>query len=339
MRIAVLATSALALAISVPVLAQPGNGNGNGNGAAKADRGPGNGNGNGNAGRGEGNQRGGPPAMRGNGNGNGQGNAGPPAIQRGNAQNGGQGNGQNFGNADRLRDRVKQNVDRLERQIERRVERRVDDIADRVGDRIEGRLFADFDRNDRAVRGFCPPGLAKKNNGCQPPGQAKRLQSQRFGGYYGAIDPRFAGDDWRYYDGYAYRPSNGGLIESLIPLVGGALFQGNQWPTSYDSYRAPAYYGEYFGQNPGNQYYYADRTLFSVDPEDRAITGIAALLTGNDISVGQPLPAGYSVYNVPYQYRDQYVDGPEAMYRYSDGYVYRVDPETRLVAAVIDLLT
>jgi len=26
----------------------------------------------------------------------------------------------------------------------------------------------------RAQKGFCPPGLAKKNNGCMPPGQAKK---------------------------------------------------------------------------------------------------------------------------------------------------------------------
>ncbi|HWE75864.1 MAG TPA: hypothetical protein VG328_22075 [Stellaceae bacterium] len=42
-----------------------------------------------------------------------------------------------------------------------------------------------FDEHDRAAvrgyyenavgRGHCPPGLAKKNNGCLPPGQAKKL--------------------------------------------------------------------------------------------------------------------------------------------------------------------
>jgi len=44
------------------------------------------------------------------------------------------------------------------------------------------------------------------------------------------------------------------------------------------------------------------------------------------------------VYNVPYGYRDQYYDTPDALYRYSDGYVYQVDPETRLIAAAIELL-
>ena len=68
--------------------------------------------------------------------------------------------------------------------------------------------------------GGCPPGLAKRGNGCMPPGQAKKLYSigQRYPGNYGslwnfnqipnelrnqyAFDPRS-----RYYygDGYLYR--------------------------------------------------------------------------------------------------------------------------------------
>ena len=78
--------------------------------------------------------------------------------------------------------------------------------------------------------------------------------------------------------------------------------------------------------------------LYRVDPQTSAITSIAALLTGDDIQVGSPMPMGYDVYNVPYPYRSQYADGPQANYRYSDGYVYQVDPETRLVAAAIELL-
>jgi hypothetical protein len=40
--------------------------------------------------------------------------------------------------------------------------------------------------------GGCPPGLAKKNNGCMPPGQARKLYNvgQRF--------PRSYGDRWSY---------------------------------------------------------------------------------------------------------------------------------------------
>ena len=68
--------------------------------------------------------------------------------------------------------------------------------------------------------GGCPPGLAKKNNGCMPPGQAKKLYNigQRWPGRYGhawtynqiPYDLRtrygFDPDDRYYYgDGYLYR--------------------------------------------------------------------------------------------------------------------------------------
>jgi hypothetical protein len=42
---------------------------------------------------------------------------------------------------------------------------------------------------------------------------------------------------------------------------------------------------------------------------------------------------------VPYDWRDEYVDGPDSLYRYSDGYVYQIDPKTQLVMAAIQLLT
>jgi len=68
--------------------------------------------------------------------------------------------------------------------------------------------------------GGCPPGLAKKHNGCMPPGQAKKLYriGQRFPLSYGnrwsynqiPYDLRrqygFEPDDRYYYgDGYVYR--------------------------------------------------------------------------------------------------------------------------------------
>jgi len=68
--------------------------------------------------------------------------------------------------------------------------------------------------------GGCPPGLAKKNNGCMPPGQAKKLYNvgQRYPLSYGnpwtynqipydlrtrySLDPR---SSYYYGDGYVYR--------------------------------------------------------------------------------------------------------------------------------------
>ncbi|HST92219.1 MAG TPA: hypothetical protein VLJ13_08470, partial [Brevundimonas sp.] len=75
------------------------------------------------------------------------------------------------------------------------------------------------------------------------------------------------------------------------------------------------------------------------DPQTNTISQIAALLTGQQFNVGQRLPAGYDVYNVPYQYRGQYADSADSLYRYNDGYVYQVDPKTQLIQTVIQLLT
>ena len=49
---------------------------------------------------------------------------------------------------------------------------------------------------------------------------------------------------------------------------------------------------------------------------------------------GQPLPVGYSAYNVPMAYRANYFDTPDVMYRYDNGYIYAVDPGTRVVRSV-----
>lgn len=60
-----------------------------------------------------------------------------------------------------------------------------------------------------------------------------------------------------------------------------------------------------------------------------------ALRTGQAWIVGEPMPAGYEVYNVPYEQRARFPDTAEGLYRYSDGYVYRVDPATHRVQSAI----
>ena len=193
----------------------------------------------------------------------------------------------------------------------------------------------------------CPPGLAKKHNGCMPPGLARK--SGAGAAFFDRPDWWGLNDRWHdnvnwndgrygYYDGYMVRYGDNG-IQSWLPLLGGALSPGNIWPSQYQSVGLPPYYQDYYGLGASDGYRYYDDTLYRVDPQSNAITAIAALLTGNSIDVGQRMPQGYDVYNVPYSYRDQYVDGPDADYRYSDGYVYEVDPTTQLVQAAIQLLT
>ena len=79
--------------------------------------------------------------------------------------------------------------------------------------------------------GGCPPGLAKKNNGCLPPGQAKKLYNigQRFPRNYGYAwnynqipydlrDRYDFDDDYRYYygDGYLYQVDPATMLISQV---------------------------------------------------------------------------------------------------------------------------
>ena len=271
------------------------------------------------------------PAMRANGNGNRPAQAAAKADNRGN------------GNANRadqsLRDRDGRDWDD---RYERRGGRVLADGRRIYDERGERAWWGDSDR--RGLIDGCPPGLAKKNPPCVPPGLAQQRNDDypyRYANYrpdwWGLSSLGLGSGNYFYDDGYLLR-MNGDRVSGYIPLLGGALSLGNPWPSYYAPQPVPSYYVDYFGLGPQNNYRYADNVIYRVDPQTSAITSIAALLTGDDIRVGQPMPMGYDVYNVPYPYRSQYVDGSDAYYRYSDGYVYQVDPETRLVAAAIELL-
>jgi hypothetical protein len=339
-----IATAIVALALLTSTASAQGNKDadkrGGGQAAAAAqggDQGQGQGRGN-NADRGRGENA--PVAAsargserRGNSQGSGQGSA--MREQRGNATQGERG----AGNANRA---------------ERAVQRAADDrgrgngdravVVDRRGAAVANRLDRgpDFSFVRQGTRGLitgCPPGLARKNPPCVPPGQVPgplRL--------FAFDRPDWWGLSWldggRYFydDGYLVRIGPDGRIASYVPLLGGALSIGNPWPGYYAPVPVPDYYVDYYGLGPYDSYRYADNVIYRVDPDTAAITSIAALLTGDQFVVGEPMPLGYDVYNVPYGYRDQYYDTPDAMYRYSDGYVYQVDPETQLIAAAIELL-
>jgi hypothetical protein len=83
--------------------------------------------------------------------------------------------------------------------------------------------------------GGCPPGLAKKNNGCMPPGQARKLYrtGQRFPSGYGNM--------WSY----------------------------NQIP--YDLRRQ-------YDLDRSNRYYYGDGYIYGVDPRTRVIESVVSAL-------------------------------------------------------------
>lgn len=308
--------------------------------------------------RGGGNDRGGPGNSRAERGNRGQGNAGPSMAQsmRGSEQRGNSGNAmrEQRGGGNGERGSAGRAERGNERSAERAAERAIERAADNRG-RGDGDRVVVIDRDDRGpvvrVRDFasiaprglidgCPPGLAKKNPPCVPPGQVRNDVRRAL-----AWDrPDFWGfsrlGDGRYFydDGYLVRYAPSGGILGYVPLLGGALAVGNAWPAFYEPVALPGYYERYYGLGPYDSYRYADDVIYRVDPDTAAITSIAALLTGDEFAVGRPMPLGYDVYNVPWDYRDRYVDGPDAYYRYADGYIYQVDPGTQLIAAAIELL-
>lgn len=194
-----------------------------------------------------------------------------------------------------------------------------------------------FQRRGGLIEG-CPPGLAKKQNNCTPPG----LNSEPQESWY---QPSWYFADWdrnyryRYNGGYMLRLGTDNSIVGYVPLLAGALSLGQSWPITYAPASLPPYYVDQYGLGPMDTYRFYDDVIYRVDPETSKIRSVAAILAGEDIEIGDRMPAGYEVYNLPAAYRDKYRDNGEAMYRYSDGYIYQIDPTTRLVQAAIELLS
>ena len=317
-------------------------------------------------------QRGGPPGADRTGNGRNQrgraarsGDAGPPAAERRPLRDT-EPDAQQVEN-DKLTSRDRRETRSLpQTPTDQPADRRPENPSDRIepaerseagrrgfplrgGDeRLRKRMFTGpLDRSAQLLAD-CPRGLAK-SGGCASPGPAKSRATQSKSTLGFAYSPRLFGltgfDAGRYLyrDGYLLRlagtSTNGGRIAGYIPLLGGALASGNVWPGSYGSRNVPAYLVDFYNLGEPGSYRYADNTLYRVDPQSAAIQSVAALLTDDAIALGEPMPAGYEVYNIPQPYRERYADTARAAYRYADGYVYRFDPETRLVTAAIDLLT
>ena len=330
--------------------------------------------------------------------------------------------------AERQADRVQER--RADARRDRRLERaRAENIRDRrqqLRDR-EGRVAQRFDRDDYRYRDYdgdrrrtsralnfayldgCPPGLAKQNELCMPPGQYRKLVGQRLPARYSSYQlPRDLRDYYRetddyyyrYGDGYLYRVSREDqLVRAILPLLGAGLGVGMTFPYSSPDYYVPTTYQSFYQDNPYSYYRYADGyvyeidrgsgyiedviplldhgygvgqmlpssysyynlpdpyrsyyqddddyyyryapgAIYQVDRQSQLITAVASLLMGgsNGLAVGQPLPMGYDMYNVPMDYRDRYYDTPDSWYRYANGNIYQVDPTTRLITAIVDAI-
>ena len=146
-------------------------------------------------------------------------------------------------------------------------------------------------------------------------------------------------DSWyRYNDGYVYGiDPYTGMVENIIPTYDYGYGVGQLLPTSYSYYNLPYPYRSYYSDNDDYYYRYAPGAIYQVDRDSQLISAVVSLLSGG-LGVGQQLPVGYSAYNVPLSYRDQYYDTPNDWYRYSNGYIYQVDPQTQLITAVIDAI-
>ena len=152
--------------------------------------------------------------------------------------------------------------------------------------------------------------------------------------YYNSFYPNSPYDCHQYGYGYVYETDCvTGLVENVIPTYDNGYGVGQIMPASYSYYNLPYAYRSSFVDNDDYYYRYAPGAIYQVDRGTALVSSVAALLT-NGMTVGQPMPLGYSTYNVPMAYRSTYYDTPNALYRYDNGYIYNVDPVTQLVRAI-----
>lgn len=245
---------------------------------------------------------------------------------------------------------------RRERQEERAEERRAD--IERYRDRQEDRADRYRDRREKVFehRAERVEKLAERREKAREK-TFERIEhwddddDDRLRSFGRAWSPSYVPTRYRamYRDNrdYYYRYAPEGLyrvrrdndvVAALIPLLGGAFSVGQTLPAGYGAYNVPLQYRNAYYDTPDRHYRYGDRAIYSVDPTTNLIQGVAALLTGNQLGIGSTLPTGFDAYNLPLDYRDRYSDTADNWYRYNDGYIYQVDPTTRLITAVIEAL-
>lgn len=197
--------------------------------------------------------------------------------------------------------------------------------------RYGGNYLYRVDRDDDLIASMIPLfGAALLGQPLQP----NYLNNYYQPPYFNAFYPNSPYDCHRYGYGYVYETDcASGLVENVIPTYDYGYGVGQLMPASYGYYNVPFAYRSSFVDNDDYYYRYAPGSIYRVDRSTSLISAVAALLT-NGLSVGQPLPVGYNAYNVPLAYRADYFDRPDVWYRYDNGYIYNVDPGTRMVRSV-----
>jgi len=167
-------------------------------------------------------------------------------------------------------------------------------VLDRDFDDVDARFAPRWSGNGLR-RGFadgCPPGLAKKGNGCMPPGLAKNLVGTRIApsimssslvGPYRMWYPDNDNFIYRWDDDYIYRVRrDGGLIDAMFPFANRDYYYypvGAAYPDNYNYYNVPYQYQSFYPDGGDYLYRYGDGAIYMVDPSTQMISGIAALLT------------------------------------------------------------
>lgn len=150
---------------------------------------------------------------------------------------------------------------------------------------------------------------------------------------FNSFYPNSPYDCHRYVNGIVYEVDCvTGMIEDVVPLYAGGYGVGQMLPSAY--YNVPYDYRGLYADTSDYGYYYAPGAIYQYDQGSNLITSVAALLTPG-FGIGQQMPMGYNAYNVPYGYRDTYFDTSNDWYRYNNGNIYRVDPTTLMVTAIV----
>jgi hypothetical protein len=98
------------------------------------------------------------------------------------------------------------------------LQRRINRLEQRLQIARSGAGYDRDDRDNRYGRNACPPGLAKKNNGCMPPGQAKK-RGDIYDDRLGSV-PSSYGNRYRDTDRYFYRYDGNGRIYQVDRRTG-----------------------------------------------------------------------------------------------------------------------
>lgn len=193
----------------------------------------------------------------------------------------------------------------------------------RQGIRTAARTGGDrYDRDDRYGDGGydrdCPPGLAKKNNGCLPPGQVGRDDRD---GRWNDGD-RFARGEMmdRNRDGYDDRDLNRDR-----------RIDDREWRMAEERYGDSDRYDRNDDRYDRDDDRYDDRN----SPRG-GIGGVIDNVLGRDtLRVGQRVSGNLGA--VPYQYRNQYRDGNGVYYRSDSRSIYQIDARSDTVLRIYSL--